>query len=83
MHPDSKFWLQGWYAEAENATWGEPEEIKKRYGSASILPGNRVVFNVCGNKYRLIAKINYSYGIVYIRYIGKHSDYDKIDAKTI
>ena len=86
LHPnfqDAKAWLQEWYAEAESSDWKSPEDIKKRYRSASFLADNRVVFNVCGNNYRLIVKINYGYGIIYIRFIGTHADYDKTDAKTI
>ncbi len=80
---DAKIWLQEWYAEAESSEWQSPEDIKKRYRSASFLADNRVVFNVCGHHYRLIVKINYEYEIIYIRFVGTHAEYDKIDAKTI
>lgn len=81
--PDSEEALKAWYAEAEKATWKDPAEVKEKYRSASILKDSRVVFNICGNKYRLIVKINYSFGIVYIRFIGTHKQYDKINAETI
>lgn len=81
--PDSEEALKAWYAEAEKATWKDPAEVKEKYRSASILKDSRVVFNICGNKYRLIVKINYSFGMVYIRFIGTHKQYDKINAETI
>lgn len=83
-HPmDAKLWLQEWYIETEAARWQTPADIKLRYKSASFIKDNRVIFNVCGNKYRLIVKINYFYGIVYIRFIGTHAEYDKIDSQTV
>ncbi|HYF68134.1 MAG TPA: type II toxin-antitoxin system HigB family toxin [Ohtaekwangia sp.] len=75
--------LKAWYHEAENAFWKSPNQIKKDYPSASILADNRVVFNIKGNNYRLIVRINYGYGIVWIRFIGTHAQYDKIDANNI
>jgi mRNA interferase HigB len=82
-HPDSKSSLQAWYQEASNAAWKNPSDIKKDYPSASIIPGNRMEFNIKGNNYRLIIKINYAYGLVWIRFIGTHTPYYKIDAGTI
>ncbi len=75
--------LQAWYAEAEEANWKSPAQIKEKYGNASILKNGRVVFNICGNKYRLIVKINYDYAMVYVRFIGTHKEYDKVDTNTI
>ena len=66
-----------------NANWTNPKEIKEEYPKASIIGDNRVVFNICGNKYRLIVKINYERGWVFIRFIGAHTEYDKIKAETI
>jgi mRNA interferase HigB len=57
--------------------------VKATYGDASILKGSRVVFNICGNKYRLIAKINFPYRVVYIRFVGTHREYDQVDAETV
>lgn len=72
-----------WYRHALRADWASPAEIKQGFRSASILKDGRVVFNIAGNKYRLVVWINYSYKVVYIRFIGTHSQYDKIDVQTI
>ncbi len=82
-HADSEQQLKAWYQEASNASWANPNDIKVAYPSASILSNNRVVFNIKGNHYRLIAKINYDYQMVWIRFIGTHAEYDTINAKTI
>jgi mRNA interferase HigB len=82
-HADSEQQLKAWYNEAEQAEWETPNEIKKDYPSASILEDNRVVFNIKGNHYRLIVRINYSYGVVWVRFIGTHAEYDKVDAAKI
>ncbi len=88
----SRFWtkhrnaedaLKAWYAEATQARWRTPQDILDRYRSADFLPDNRVVFNIKGNQYRLVVKIHYNTGIVYIRFIGTHTEYDTIDAETI
>lgn len=81
--PDSAEQLKAWYAEARAASWSSPPEVKAKYRSASVLKGSRVVFNICGNKYRLVVWINYGSQIVYIRFVGTHKEYDKIDAETI
>lgn len=75
--------LRSWNAEAEHASWGRPTDIKEKYETASIIADNRVVFNIGGNKYRLVVKIHYNTSIVYIRFIGTHKQYDQIDAETI
>jgi mRNA interferase HigB len=75
--------LKLWFGEASVASWRNPNDIKRKYPSASILGSNRVVFNINGNQYRLIVRINYHYQIVWIRFVGSHSDYDKIDANKI
>lgn len=75
--------LEAWYREAKKASWGTPADVKAQYGSASILKGGRVVFNVCGNKYRLVVQMNYGFGVAYIRFVGTHAEYDDIDAETI
>ncbi len=82
-HPDAESSLQAWFHEARQAHWDTTADIKQQYGSASILKGNRVVFNICGNKYRLVVKINYHAEIVYIRFVGTHADYDRIDAEAV
>lgn len=82
-HVDCEQQLKAWYQEAEGAKWKGPRDIKRDYPGASFLAGNRVVFNIKGNHYRLIVKINYDYGMVWIRFVGTHAQYDKIDATTI
>jgi mRNA interferase HigB len=81
--PEARGELEAWHAEARNADWKTPADIKDQYGSASILKGSRVVFNVCGNKYRLVVRINYDYGMIYIRFVGTHKEYDAIDAEIV
>jgi len=81
--PAAKDQLKSWFTEAEDADWKNPADVKAKYGSASILKGGPVVFNICGNKYRLVVRINYDYDTVYVRFIGTHAEYDKIDAETI
>ncbi|MFO7750418.1 MAG: type II toxin-antitoxin system HigB family toxin [Desulfobacteraceae bacterium] len=80
---DARGPLEAWYHEAKKAQWASPAEIKEQYRSASILKDNRVVFNIAGNKYRLIVKINYHSKTVFVRFIGNHKEYDKIDAEVI
>jgi mRNA interferase HigB len=75
--------LRAWFHEARRANWRSPAEVKRQYASASILKNSRVVFNIAGNKYRLIAKINYDYQVLYIRFIGTHAHYDRVDAEEI
>lgn len=82
-HSDCEQQLKAWYNEAEDATWKNPNEIKREYPSVSILEDNRFVFNIKGNNYRLIIKINYHYQMIWIRFIGTHAQYDKIDAAKI
>lgn len=75
--------LKSWFQEATNASWKNPNQIKKEYPSASILNDNRIVFNIKGNNYKLVVKINYHYQMVWIRFVGTHSEYDKIKANEI
>jgi mRNA interferase HigB len=82
-HPDAEQPLRAWYAEANNAKWKSPAEIKAMYRNVSILPQNRVVFNIKGNTYRLVVIVEYSQGKMFIRFIGTHTEYDRIDAITI
>jgi mRNA interferase HigB len=82
-YTDSEQQLKTWYKEASNAKWNSPNDIKKEYARASIIGDNRVVFDICGNKYRLIVKINYEREWVFIRFIGTHKEYDNVDAKNI
>ncbi|MBU8541991.1 type II toxin-antitoxin system HigB family toxin [Falsiroseomonas tokyonensis] len=79
---DARAALEAWYREAKKASWSTSADVKAQYRSASILKGGRVVFNICGNKYRLVVRVNYGVGVVYVRFIGTHSEYDNIDAET-
>lgn len=83
IHSDCEQQLKSWFRETSKAEWTNPNEIKNEYPSASILNDNRVVFNIKGNKYRLIVKINFEYEMVWIRFIGTHKEYDAINATTI
>lgn len=80
---DAQTALEAWYREAKAAEWKTPADVKAKYRSASILKGGRVVFNICGNKYRLVVWMNYDIGVVYVRFIGTHAQYDAIDAERI
>ena len=82
-HSDSEQQLKSWFQETSNAEWNSPNDIKIEYPSANILSNNRVVFNIKGNKYRLIVRINYDYKMAWIRFVGTHAEYDKIDANKI
>ncbi|MCC5930010.1 MAG: type II toxin-antitoxin system HigB family toxin [Cyclobacteriaceae bacterium] len=82
-YPDSEMYLKTWYENAMNANWKTPNDVKNSYANASILKDNRIVFNVRGNSYRLVVKFNFEHELAFIRFIGTHSDYDKIDANTI
>ena len=82
-HADCEQQLKSWFQETSRSKWKNPNEIKQEYPSASILNDNRFVFNIKGNNYRLIVKINFNYQMVWIRFIGTHAEYDKIDANKI
>ena len=82
-HADAKGDLTAWFHEAKHAKWTCFAEIKARYASADILPGNRVAFNIHGNTYRLIVRFDYKCRIAFIRFVGTHAEYDKINAETI
>ena len=82
-HPDSKDYLETWYETVKGANWQNPNEIKEFYAAISILKNSRVVFNIKGNQYRLVAKINYQRQWLFIRFIGTHKEYDKIDSNNI
>jgi mRNA interferase HigB len=82
-HPDVEEALKAWYYEASHATWQSPADIKSAHRNASIIRGDRVVFNVKGNKYRLIVSVRYDVGVMFIRFIGTHAEYDKVNAETI
>ena len=83
QHPQAEQPLKAWYDEARKASWQTPAEIKAHYRSASFVGNNRVVFNIKGNDYRLIVAIAYRVGVVYIKFIGTHAQYDAVDAATL
>lgn len=82
-HADCQQQLKSWYQEAEKASWKNLNELKNEYPSASILQDNRVVFNIKGNSYRLIVKLSFDYQMIWIRFVGTHAEYDKINANEI
>jgi len=82
-HTDTKGALQTWYKTVEKEEWNCFNDVKKIFGTADVLPGNRAVINIKGNNYRLVLKIHYDRKIVYIRFLGTHAEYDKINAETV
>lgn len=82
-YPDAEQHLKSWVDEVKRATWSQPAEIKEQYRSASILKNRRVVFNIKGNDYRLVVSVAYRVGIVYVKFIGTHRQYDAINAETV
>lgn len=83
LYNDSKNSLEAWHQEVLKADWNNPNEVKEQFTSASIVGKNRIVFNIHGNKYRLIVKINYFAKIIFIKFIGTHKQYDCINAMEI
>ncbi|MFZ5658757.1 MAG: type II toxin-antitoxin system HigB family toxin [Pseudomonadota bacterium] len=81
--PDAEQPLRTWHAMACKADWKTPADVKADYRNASIIANNRVVFNIKGNDYRLITAINYDFGTIWIKFIGTHAEYDRIDAATV
>jgi mRNA interferase HigB len=82
-YADAREPTMAWYRQVRAADWATPADVKRDIRSASILKDGRVVFNIAGNKYRIVVWINYPYRVVYIRFIGTHKQYDAIDAQTI
>jgi mRNA interferase HigB len=82
-HPDAEQPLKAWYDEAKHAAWLAPQDIRRHYSTASFVGRNRVVFNIKGNKYRLIVAVAYAFQAVYIKFLGTHAEYDRIDAATV
>lgn len=82
-HSDVESALEAWYQDVSRAAWKTPNDVTRIYPNASIIAGNRIVFNIKGNQYRLIVAVSYTTGIVYIRFVGSHQEYDKVDAATI
>lgn len=82
-HADSEQYLKTWYETAKTSNWKSPNDVRETYTSASILKDSRIVFNIKGNSYRLIVKFNFERQWAFIRFIGTHAEYDRIDANTI
>ena len=82
-HADVEQPLRAWFTEVKRAKWESPQDIRRRYKTASILRNNRVVFNIKGNRYRLVVSVRYDFQIVYVRFIGTHQEYDRINAEEI
>ena len=82
-HPDTEQPLKAWFDDTSRANWKTPSDIKDNYANASIIANNRVVFNIKGNNHRLIVHTRYDISIVFIRFIGTHQEYDKIDVTTV
>jgi mRNA interferase HigB len=81
--PQAKEPLLAWYREVEKEDWDKPTKVTEKYRSASIIKGSRVVFNIKGNDYRLAVRINYPYRMVYVRFVGTHAEYDRIDVEEV
>lgn len=81
--PDAEQPLLAWFREVEGEDWDTPAKIKAKYRSASIVGDNRVVFNIKGNDYRLVVKVNYPYRVVYIRFVGTHAEYDAVNVEEV
>ena len=82
-YPEAEGALLSWYEELVEADWRTPNEMKNKFGSASIIGGKRVVFNIHGNKYRLIVDIEFKFKLVFVIWFGTHKEYDKVDVKTL
>ena len=82
-HTDARKALEAWYADTKQANWKNPSDIKNVYQNVSFVASNRVVFNIKGNRYRLVVVVVYKHDIVYIRFVGTHSEYDKIDVTKV
>ena len=83
QYPEAAGQLDAWYHDVKRADWATPVEITSVYGSLSILPNRRVVFNIKGNQYRLVVTISFEHRTIYVRWFGTHQEYDRIDATTI
>lgn len=82
-HADAEQPLKAWFREATHANWRSPADIKAAFRSASIVGRGRIVFNIAGNKYRLVVRVNFPYRIMYVRFVGTHRQYDEIDVESV
>lgn len=81
--PEAEQPLRAWHEEARHADWTRPQDIRDRYASASFVGTNRVVFNIKGGQFRLVVAVAYRFGAIYIKFVGRHAEYDRIDAATV
>ena len=81
--PRSEQPLKAWYSIASKAEWSSPAEVKATYGNASIVGNNRVVFNIGGNRFRLVVRFDYTHRIGFVRFVGTHAEYDMVDAANV
>lgn len=82
LYRDAEVPLEAWYAEASKANWQSHHDIKAQYGSASIISDGTVVFNIAGNKYRLVVNVDYGRQAIYIKFVGTNKQYDKLDLRS-
>ena len=82
-HPDAEQPLLAWYREAKDADWNKPSDIKAKFGSASVLKDKIVIFNIGGNKYRLVVRVFFESHLVYVRFVGTHAEYDAINPEDL
>ena len=82
-YPNAEEPLLAWYREVEQEDWNTPAQVKAKYRNASMVGGNRVVFNIKGNDYRLVVRINYPYRTVYVRFVGTHAEYDAVNVEEV
>lgn len=82
-HADAEQPLRAWYHDVRQADWSSPADVKRIYSNASVVGENRIVFNIGGNKYRLVVAVNYRYRMCYVRFIGTHKAYDRVDVATV
>jgi len=83
QHPEAESALKAWHRDVVAARWTSPADVKRSYVTASIIGANRVVFNVRGNRYRIVVALNYAYGIIYVRFVGTRAEYDAVDAVSV
>ena len=83
QHPDARLPLQTWFHDVARAGWSSPADIKAVYRNVSFVANNRVVFNIKGNRYRLVVIVVYQHGVVYVRFVGTHAAYDQVDVTSI
>ena len=82
-HPNIRGALEAWHDHVKRADWATPADLQQEYGSDAVLPDNRAVFKLRGNQYRLVVRINYATRRVYVRFIGTHAEYDRIDVMSV